>query len=63
MTSEESKQLKIGDHVCFDGELRDRGTVIVIQAQYVTIKWDDGHKSFTGYNDMRRIELFKKLSR
>ncbi len=56
MTSEQSKQLNIGDHVCFDGERTDRGTVIAIQAQYVTIKWKDGYKSFTGHKDMKRVE-------
>jgi hypothetical protein len=56
MTGDESKQLKIGEHVCFDGEQADRGKVIAIQARYVTIKWEDGHKSFTGHNDMTRIE-------
>jgi hypothetical protein len=56
MTSEQSKQLKIGDPVCFDGDQADRGRVIALQARYVTIKWEDGHKSFTGHNDMKRVK-------
>ena len=56
MTSDESKRLKVGDRVCFDGEQADRGTVTATEARYVTIKWDDGHKSLTGHNEMRRVE-------
>ena len=55
MTSEESKQLKVGTRVYF-GERADRGTVTEIQARYVIIDWDDGHKSFTSHNEMRRVE-------
>jgi hypothetical protein len=53
MTGEQSKQLKVGDHVRFDGDEADPGRVIAIQAHYVTIQWDDGHKS---HNDMKRVE-------
>jgi hypothetical protein len=56
MTGEQSKQLKVGDHVHFDGDGADRGRVIAIRAHYVTIQWNDGHKSFTGHNDMKRVE-------
>jgi small-conductance mechanosensitive channel len=63
MTPQQSKQLKIGDHVCFNGEITDRGMVIAVQARYVTIKWNDGHKSFTGHNNMTRVERSKKLKR
>jgi hypothetical protein len=56
MTSEQSKQLKVGTLVCFNGEKADRGKITAIQSRYVTIKWDDGHKSFTGHNNMQRIE-------
>jgi hypothetical protein len=65
MTSEQSKQLKVGTRVCFDGDQADRGTVTANQARYVTIKWDDGHESFTGHNEMQRAELvsIRKLKR
>jgi hypothetical protein len=56
MTSEQSRQLKVGARVCFDGDKADRGTVTATEARYVTIKWDDGHKSLTGHNEMRRVE-------
>ena len=57
MTSEQSKLLKVGARVCFNGDLEDSGEVTSIQARYVTIKWNDGHQSFTGHNEMKRIEL------
>jgi hypothetical protein len=57
MTPEQSKKLKVGNRICFNGDPADSGKVISIGARYVTIKWDDGHKSFTGHGDMKRIEL------
>jgi hypothetical protein len=57
MTSEQSKKLQVGTRVCFNGNAADGGKVIAIQARYVTIKWDDGHQSLTGHNDMARVEL------
>ncbi len=57
MTSEQSRQLKVGDRVCFDGDKADRGTVTATRLRYVIINWDDGHQSFSGHNnDMRRVE-------
>jgi hypothetical protein len=57
MTPTQSKQLKVGDHVCWNGNPADRGAVTATHARYVTIKWDDGHESFTGHHEMRRVEL------
>jgi hypothetical protein len=59
MTPEQSKQLKVGTRVCFNGDPTDTGKVISIGAQYVTIKWDDGHQSFTGHNATERIEFIE----
>jgi hypothetical protein len=56
MTGDESKLLKVGARVCFNGELTDRGTVTATQARYVTIEWDDGHKSFSSHHEMKRVE-------
>ena len=57
MTSEQSRRLKVGDRVCFDGDKADRGTVTATHLRYVIINWDDGHQSFSGHNtDMRRVE-------
>jgi hypothetical protein len=57
MTSEQSRKLKVGTPVCFNGNQADRGTVTAIHANYVTIKWDDGHLSISSHNNMKRIEL------
>jgi hypothetical protein len=56
MTGDESRQLKVGTRVYFNGDQADRGMVTANQARYVTIKWDDGHESFTGHNEMQRVE-------
>src|SRR5258707_14807096 len=61
MTREQSRQLKVGTRVYFNGEKADRGTVAANQARYVSIKWDDGHESFTGHNEMQRVENVKGL--
>jgi len=55
MTPERSKNLKVGTRVCFNGVRSDGGKVAAIQARYI-YKWDDGHESFTGYGDMKRVE-------
>jgi hypothetical protein len=65
MTPEQSKRLSIGarngDQVDLGrASMRrpaDGGTVTTSQARYLTIKWDDGHESFTGHNEMKRIDL------
>jgi hypothetical protein len=57
MTPEQSQDLKIGTRVCFNGVRSDGGTVTASQLRYLTIKWDDGHQSFTGHNEMKRIDL------
>ena len=57
MTTEQSKNLKIGTRVCFNGDQADRGTVTANLARYVTVKWEDGHRSYTGHKDMKRVEL------
>ena len=57
MTPEQSKNLKAGDLVCFNGDSADAGTVTATETRYVTIRWDDGHRSFTAHKDMKRVEL------
>jgi hypothetical protein len=57
MTAEQSKNLKVGTRVCFNGDQADRGTVTANHLRYVTIKWKDGHRSIFSHNDMKRVEL------
>jgi hypothetical protein len=60
MTAEQSQKLKIGDQVCFNGYQSDLGMVKARSFRYVTIKWQDGHESFTGHREMQRVSLAKK---
>ena len=57
MTTEQSRRLKIGARVCFNSDQADRGTVTQIHDRYVTIKWEDGHQSFSAHKEMKRVEL------
>jgi len=57
MTQEQSTKLKVGTRVCFNGDGADRGTVSAVEANYVTIKWEDGHQSYSGHKEMKRVEL------
>jgi hypothetical protein len=56
MTQSQSILLKVGARVVFNGDLADRGTVKATNAKYLTVKWDDGHESFTGHGAMKRVE-------
>jgi hypothetical protein len=60
MTPDESRKLKPGTRVCFNGDSADLGTVTAVESRYVTVKWDDGHRSFTGHKNMQRVELPRK---
>jgi hypothetical protein len=57
MTTDQSKNLKVNERVCFRGDQADRGKVAANSVRYVTIKWAAGHQSFTGHDDMKRIEF------
>ena len=57
MNSDESRKLKPGTRVCYNGDPADLGTVIATEMRYVTIAWQDGHRSFTGHTSMQRVEL------
>jgi hypothetical protein len=60
MTNEQSRKLSVGARVCFNGDQADIGSVTAVQARYVTIKWNDGHQSFTGHGEMKRVALVKR---
>jgi hypothetical protein len=63
MTNEQSRKLKPGTRVCYNGDLADLGTVKATKTRYVTVKWDDGHRSFTGHKNMTRVDLVLKRRR
>jgi hypothetical protein len=57
MTPEQSRKLKPGTCVSYNGDPADLGTVTATESRYVTIRWEDGHRSFTGHKNMQRVEL------
>jgi hypothetical protein len=57
MTPDESRKLKPGTRVSFNGDPADVGTLVATETGYVTIRWDDSHRSFTGHKNMQRVEL------
>ena len=59
MDAEQSKKLKVGDKVCYLGDEADRGRIIATEFRYVTIKWEDGHESFTAHKHMTSIEKLR----
>jgi hypothetical protein len=59
MTGEQSRALKVGERVCWNGEQADSGIVTAIEHRFVVIKWRDGHMSHTGHGDMKRVELLR----
>lgn len=56
MTGEQSRLLRLGDRVCWEGSATDLGTVVGMAWSGVTIDWDDGHTSSVRHNDMAQVE-------
>jgi hypothetical protein len=56
MTGEQSRQLHVGDRVCWEGSATDLGTVVGTAWSGVTIDWDDGHTGSVRHNDMAQVE-------
>jgi hypothetical protein len=40
--------------------IQESWTKRVFRRSIVTIKWNDGHQSFTGHGEMKRVALVKK---
>jgi hypothetical protein len=56
MTGDQSRQLKIGDRVCWGATITDLGTVIGTTWNSVIIEWDDDHTTSIQHNDMAKVE-------
>jgi len=56
MTGEQSRQLKVGDRVCWELSTTDLGTIVGVTWSGVTIEWDDGHTVSVRHNDMAKVE-------
>jgi hypothetical protein len=55
MTGAESRQLAVGDRVCW-GATTDLGTVTEKNWAGVTIKWNNRSEQATLHNDMAQVE-------
>jgi hypothetical protein len=56
MTGGQSRNLKVGDRVCWQSNGRDQGTVTQKNWAGVTIKWDNRAEQTILHNDMRSVE-------
>ncbi len=55
MTPEQSRSLKVGQRVSWQGNQQDRGVITEKDWSGVKIDWDTGKSSFYHHNDMREI--------
>lgn len=55
MTGEQSRQLKVGDKVCWQNDQADGGTVTETSWSGLTIKWDNRSEQRVLHNDTGRI--------
>jgi len=56
MTVAESKALKKGNRVYWQGDAADSGIISERSWDAVTISWDNGHVATVHHGDMREIE-------
>jgi hypothetical protein len=56
MTAAESKALKKGNRVYWQGDAADSGIISERSWDAVTIAWDNGHIATVHHGDMREIE-------
>ncbi len=56
MTAAESKGLKKGSHVYWQGNADDRGSITEMSWDAVTIVWDNGQVVRVHHGDMREIQ-------
>jgi hypothetical protein len=56
MTGAESRQLAVGDRVCWGSTTTDLGTVTGTSWSEVTIAWDDGESNSVSHNDMAQVQ-------
>jgi hypothetical protein len=52
MTGQQSRQLKIGDKVCWQDDQADRGAVVETNWSGLTIRWDSRGEQRVLHNDM-----------
>jgi hypothetical protein len=59
MTSDQSKQLSIGQRVGWHDSATDQGTVTASDWSGVQIAWDNGKEQFFHHNNMGEVEVAK----
>jgi hypothetical protein len=60
MTGEQSRQLRVGDRVCWGAGTTDLGTVAEKNWAGITVKWDNRSQQEILHNDMAQVELVPK---
>jgi hypothetical protein len=56
MTGEQSRQLKVGEKICWQNDQADRGTATETSWSGLTIKWDGRGEQRVLHNDMSQID-------
>jgi hypothetical protein len=56
MTAAESRALKKGSRVYWQGNAADSGIIRITSWDAVTIAWDNGHIATIHHGDMRQVE-------
>lgn len=56
MTGDQSRLLKVGDRVCWNGDQNDSGTVTEKNWAGVTIKWISRKEQAVLHNDMALVD-------
>ena len=56
MTGDQSRQLNVGDRVCWHNDKNDQGTITETDWAGVTIKWDNRSKQAILHNDMTQVD-------
>lgn len=59
MTAAESRVLKKGSRVCWQGNAADGGKITQTSWDAVTIAWDNGQMASVHHGDMREVQRAK----
>jgi hypothetical protein len=63
VTAAESKGLKNGNRVCWQGDGADSGIITETSWDAVTITWDNGHVAIVHHGDMREIRQLSNMGK
>jgi hypothetical protein len=55
MTGEQSRALKVGDHVCWQNDNADRGVVAETNWAGITVKWANRSEQTIQHNDLGQL--------